>query len=79
MGEQLGALSQTGTAYPAPQTWALNSVSSSTAAPVYLLVLSTRVNEVHLIQGQGPIRLRDRPNKVNKKISYSKNVITWQI
>lgn len=35
------------------------------AAPIHLLVLSTRVNEVHLIQRQGPIRLRDRPKKVN--------------
>lgn len=52
-----------------------NWVSSLTAALVYLLVLSTRVNEVHLIQGQGPVCLRNRPN--NQKISYSKNIITW--
>lgn len=40
--------------------------SRSLAALIHLLVLCTRVNEVHLIQRQGPIRLRDWPKKVIK-------------
>ena len=42
--------------------------SGSPVARIHLLVLSTRVNEVHLIQRQGPIRLRDGPKKINYKV-----------
>lgn len=47
---------------------ALTAESGSPVAAIHLLVLSTRVNEVHLIQRQGPIRLRDRPKKINYKL-----------
>lgn len=48
------------------------SVSGSAAALAHLLVLSTGVNEIHLIQGQGPIRLRDRPNKGKQNWLFQK-------
>lgn len=63
VGEQLGTLARLEHSLPPAS-------GRSAAALARLLVLRAGVNEVHLVQGQSPVRLRDRPDNSKQNQSF---------